>query len=222
MLFLYAVTFSFAYVTLDTATGALILFGSVQTTMLLVSLISGHRLHITEWSGVTVAFLGFLYLVLPAVTTPSVIGFFLMSVAGMAWGIYTLQGRSSQNPMRDTAYNFIRSAIFVVILAVITIQHTHYSKDGILLAILSGGLTSGIGYVLWYKALGGLSAVQAAVVQLLVPVLAAYGGIFFISEAITLRLILAALLILGGILLVILGRYYFVQRFLNRKPVDGS
>jgi drug/metabolite transporter (DMT)-like permease len=185
--------------------------------MILLSLISGHRLHITEWIGVTVSFFGFLYLVLPAVTTPSVTGFILMSVAGIAWGIYTLKGRGSQSPVRDTAYNFIRSVIFVVILAAMTFQNTHYSKEGILLAVASGGLTSGLGYVLWYKALGGLSSVQAAVVQLLVPVLAAYGGILYVSETITPRLTLAALLILGGILMVILGRQYALQRNLKRN-----
>jgi drug/metabolite transporter (DMT)-like permease len=208
MLFLYAITFSFAYLTLDTGTGALILFGSVQTTMILLSLISGDRLHITEWAGVTIAFLGFVYLILPAVTTPSVIGFLLMSVAGMAWGIYTLKGRSSESPMMDTAYNFIRSIPFIIILAILTIQNTHYTSEGILLAVLSGGLASSIGYVIWYKALGGLSAVQAAVVQLLVPAIAAFGGVIFISEIITLRLALSALMILGGILSVVLGRYY--------------
>jgi drug/metabolite transporter (DMT)-like permease len=217
MLFLYAVTFSFAYITLDTATGALILFGSVQTTMILLSLISGNRLHATEWAGVSIAFFGFLYLILPAVKTPSVIGFILMSIAGMAWGVYTLQGRSSKQPIMDTAYNFIRSIVFVIILAVITIQQTHYSFKGVLLAIFSGGLTSAIGYVIWYKALGGLSAVQAAVVQLLVPAIAAFGGVIFVSEIISLRLTIAALLILGGILLVVLGRYYFVRNQSNKK-----
>ncbi len=209
MLFLYAITFSFAYLTLDTGTGALILFGSVQTTMILLSLISGDRLHYTEWAGVIIAFLGFVYLILPAVTTPSVIGFLLMSVAGIAWGIYTLKGRSSKSPMMDTAYNFIRSIPFIGILALLMIQYTHYTYEGILLAVLSGGLASGIGYVIWYKALGGLSAVQAAVVQLLVPAIAAFGGVIFISEVITLRLALSALMILGGILSVVLGRYYF-------------
>jgi drug/metabolite transporter (DMT)-like permease len=214
MLFLYAITFSYAYLTLDTGTGALILFGSVQTTMILLSLISGDRLHYTEWAGVTIAFLGFVYLILPAVTTPSVIGFLLMSVAGVAWGIYTLKGRSSESAIEDTAYNFIRSIPFIIILALLTIQNTRYTAEGILLAILSGGLASGIGYVIWYKALGGLSAVQAAVVQLLVPAIAAFGGVIFISEIITIRLALSALMILGGILSVVLGRYYFKAKII--------
>ena len=109
MLFLYAAPFSFAYITLDTGTGALILFGAVQITMILLSLISGNRLHVTEWMGVAIAFIGFVYLVLPGVSTPSVAGFSLMTIAGVAWGIYTLKGRGSVNPLSDTAYNFTRS-----------------------------------------------------------------------------------------------------------------
>lgn len=217
MLFLYAITFSFAYITLDTGTGALILFGSVQITMILLSIISGNRLHITEWAGVTIAFMGFVYLILPGVTTPSVIGFLLMTVAGIAWGIYTLKGIGTKNPLMNTAYNFLRTIPLVIILAIVALQKAHYSSEGILLAVLSGGIASGIGYVIWYMALGGLSATQAAVVQLLVPVIAALGGALFVSEAVTLRLTVSATMILGGILLVVLGRYYFVQLRLNSK-----
>lgn len=217
MLFLYAAPFSFAYITLDTGTGALILFGAVQITMILLSLISGNKLHVTEWMGVTIAFIGFVYLVLPGVSTPSVIGFSLMTLAGVAWGIYTLKGRGSVNPLADTAYNFARTIPLVIILTVITYQTAHVSSKGILLAILSGGITSGIGYTVWYTALGGLSATQAAVVQLSVPVIAALGGVIFVSEKISLRLTLSALLILGGILMVILGRYYYVTLKLNAK-----
>ena len=209
MLFLYALTFSFAYITLDTGTGALILFGSVQITMILLSLISGDRLHITEWTGVAIAFIGFVYLILPGLTTPSAMGFLLMVVAGIAWGIYTLKGRSSDVPLMDTAYNFLRALPLVIILAIITVKNAHYSYEGVLLAVLSGGIASGIGYTIWYIALGGLSATQAAVVQLLVPVIAAFGGIVFVSEAATLRLTASATMILGGILMVVLGRYYF-------------
>jgi len=115
MLFLYAITFSFAYITLDTGTGALILFGSVQITMILLSVISGNRLHITEWVGITVAFTGFVYLVIPGVTTPSAIGFLLMTVAGISWGIYTLKGRGSEFPLMDTAYNFLRTIPLVAV-----------------------------------------------------------------------------------------------------------
>ena len=217
MLFLYAVTFSFAYITLDTGTGAIILFGSVQITMILLSLISGDRLHITEWIGVSIAFIGFVYLVSSGVTSPSVIGFSLMTMAGIAWGIYTLKGRDSVNPLVDTAYNFLRTIPFVIVLAIIAIQNTHYSTEGILLAVLSGGIASGIGYTMWYIALGGLSVTQAAVVQLLVPIIAALGGVIFLSEKITLRLTLSAIMILGGILMVVWGRYYFVHLKLSRN-----
>ena len=217
MLFLYAITFSYAYITLDTGTGALILFGSVQITMIMLSVFSGNKLHIAEWAGISIAFTGLVYLVLPGVSTPSFTGFLLMTVAGIAWGIYTLIGRGSTNPLADTAYNFLRTTPFVLILVAITIYNAHYSLDGIILAILSGAIASGMGYTIWYIALGGLTATQAAVVQLSVPVIAAFGGIIFVSEAITLRLTLSASAILGGILLVILGRYYFVQLRLNDK-----
>ena len=212
MLFIYAVTFSYAYISLDTGTGALILFGSVQITMILLSLIAGTRLHLTEWAGVTIAFTGFVYLILPGITAPSTIGFLLMTVAGIAWGIYTLKGRNSKSPLMDTAYNFFRTTPLIILLALITINNTNYSSEGILLAVLSGGITSGIGYTIWYIALGGLSSTQAAVLQLSVPVIAALGGVIFVSEAITSRLTISATMVLGGILMVVLGRYYFTQR----------
>jgi drug/metabolite transporter (DMT)-like permease len=211
MLFLYAITFSYAYITLDTGTGALILFGAVQITMIALSLLSGNRLHLSEWLGVSIAFTGFVYLVLPGVTTPSVIGFSLMTVAGMAWGVYTLKGKGSESPLRDTAYNFLRTIPMIAIVGIAAISQAHFSTTGIGLAVLSGGIASGIGYTIWYTALSGLSATQAAVVQLSVPVIAAFGGVLFVSEAITLRLAISAVLILGGILLVVLGRYYFVR-----------
>ncbi len=217
MLFLYAITFSYAYIVLDTGTGALILFGAVQITMILLSFISGTRLHYTEWVGVLVAFTGFVYLILPGVTTPSVFGFLLMTIAGIAWGGYTLRGRGSKNPLRDTASNFIRTTPLVIILAIATINNSHYTAEGILLALLSGGLTSGIGYTLWYIALGGLSVTQAAVLQLSVPVIAAVGGVIFVSEAITSRLTISSIMVLGGILMVILGRYYINRLSTNVK-----
>ena len=210
-LFIYGLTFSFAYVTLDTATGALILFGSVQITMILMSIFSGNRLHISEWFGMAIAFTGFVYLILPGVTTPSVIGFLLMTVSGIAWGIYTLKGRGSKNPIMDTAFNFLRTMPFVIILAIVTFKYAHYSSEGILLAVLSGSIASGIGYMIWYSALSGLSVTQAAVLQLLVPVIAAVGGIIFFSESISFRLTVSSAMILGGILMVVLGRYYYLK-----------
>lgn len=212
MLFVYAITFSYAYINLDTGTGALILFGSVQITMILFSLLSGTKLHITEWAGVSAAFSGFVYLILPGVTAPSLSGFLLMTCAGIAWGFYTLFGRGSQNPLSDTAYNFLRTVPFVLALVLLTFKSAHYSSEGIMLAVLSGGIASGIGYTLWYMALAGLSVTQAAVLQLSVPVIAAVGGIVFVSEVVTERLMVSSTLILGGILLVVLGRFYFVNK----------
>jgi len=211
MLFLYAITFSYAYTSLDTGTGALILFGSVQITMILLSLISGTRLHSLEWAGVIIAFTGFVFLIMPGVTTPSTIGLLLMTAAGIAWGIYTLKGRSSKSPLFDTAYNFLRTTPLVMLLGLITFNNANYTSEGILLALLSGGITSGIGYTIWYIALSGLSATQAAVLQLLVPVIAALGGVIFVSESITFRLSVSAAMVLGGILMVVLGKSYFSQ-----------
>jgi len=215
MLFLYAITFSYAYISLDTGTGALILFGSVQITMILLSLISGTRLHFTEWAGVATAFAGFVYLILPGVTTPSTTGFLLMTLAGIAWGIYTLKGRSSKHPLMDTAYNFLRTMPLIILLAITTVNNAHYSFEGILLALVSGGVTSGIGYTIWYIALAGLSSTQAAVLQLSVPVIAALGGVIFVSEALSLRLVIAGAVVLGGILVVVLGRIHLAPA----KPV---
>lgn len=217
MLFVYAVSFSYAYVTLDTATGALILFGAVQITMIILSLFLGHKLHLSEWVGASVAFGGFVYLVLPGIHTPSIRGFILMAIAGIAWGIYTLEGRDSTTPLRDTAYNFYRTIPFTLlfILLAIGLTNIQISFIGVVLAVFSGGVTSGIGYAIWYTALVDLSPTQAAVVQLAVPVLAALGGVVFLSEEIGLRLILSTLFVLGGILIVISGRYFFVLKGRN-------
>ena len=208
MLFLYAATFSFAYITLDTGTGALILFASVQITIILFSILSGNKLHWLEGLGTIIAFSGFVYLILPGVNAPSLKGFILMTISGMGWGIYTLNGKGSKNPLKDTTYNFIKTLPFLFILFLFTMKDASYSLEGILLAVISGAVTSGIGYTIWYIALRGLTNVQSAVVQLLVPVLAAFGGVIFVSEVISLRLILASLLILGGILTVTFGKNY--------------
>lgn len=205
-LFLYAATFSYAYITLETGTGALILFGAVQTTMIVGSLLSGTRLRVPEWVGAFVAFSGFLYLVLPNVTTPSIAGFMFMSAAGIAWGIYTLIGRTSAAPLGDTAFNFIRSLPFVLVLIPFAVGSFSITTKGALLAVLSGGLASGIGYALWYTALRGLSRVQAAVAQLFVPIIAAGGGILFAAEELSLRFIIASVLVLGGIFIAVFRR----------------
>lgn len=217
MLFLYAISFSYAYITLDTGTGSLILFGSVQATMIIFSLISGYQLHKTEWLGVCISLAGFVYLVSPSVTAPSLMGLLLMITAGFAWGVYSLRGRDSEYPLADTAYNFLRTTPIILILVLVTIRTAHYSLEGVVYAILSGAIASGIGYTIWYTALGGLSTIQASVVQLSVPVIAAFGGVVFVAEVITRRLAISAFMILGGILLVVVGRHYFVHlRFKNK------
>ena len=212
MLFIYAATFSYAYISLDTGTGALILFGSVQITMILLTVIGGTRIKWAEWAGLCIAFAGFIYLVLPGVSAPSISGFFLMTFAGIAWGGYTLLGRSSANPLLDTGYNFFRTIPFVVLFTLFTIKHANVSFEGVVLALISGVITSGLGYTIWYIALRGLTSTQAAVIQLSVPVIAACGGILFVSEAITPRLMISSVLVLGGILLVIIGKSNFTRR----------
>ncbi|WP_422138144.1 DMT family transporter [Endozoicomonas sp. ALC020] len=216
MLFLYAIAFSFAYLSLNTGTGALILFASVQITIIVAELVTGKKLLPVEWLGAFIAFLGFVYLVIPGLSTPSLTGFILMTVSGVAWGFYTLAGRGSQNPLGDTTYNFVRTLPFVLILGLVSIQDSRLSTEGVILAVVSGGVTSGIGYMIWYIALAGLSGTQSAVVQLLVPVIAAIGGVLFTNETLSMRLVLSSLMILGGILTLISGKHFFVQRAKNQ------
>ncbi len=206
MLFVYAVAFSYAYLTLDTGTGAIILFGSVQVTMMLCDVAAGNRPRPVEWAGLFLALAGFVFLLLPGATAPSPAGFSLMALAGIAWGIYTIAGRRESAPLAGTARNFIGCLPFAVVLFWLGRAEGHISTEGALWAVLSGGLASGVGYAIWYKALGGLSVVQAAVVQLLVPVIAAVGGVVFLAEGLTARLIGSGLLISAGILMVVLGR----------------
>jgi len=216
-LFLYAITFSYAYLLVDTGTGALILFGSVQISMILMSLISGTRLHLSEWSGVIIAFSGFVYLIVPSITTPSINGFILMTISGISWGVYTLMGRSSKNPLMDTTFNFLRTIPLVVLLALYAMQNIHFSSEGVILALLSGGITSGVGYTVWYIVLRDLSSTQAAVIQLSVPVIAAIGGVVFVAEVITSRLIISTAVVLSGILMVLLGQYYIAANKLKTR-----
>jgi len=206
MLFVYAATFSFAYISLDTATGALILFGSVQITMIAYALFSGNRLNRFECLGICLAFFGFIYLMYPDINTPSATGFLLMGISGITWAIYTIQGKSSQQPLFDTAHNFLKTLPFIAILTLFMLPQIKLNPEGIILAIVSGGIASAIGYAIWYIALAGLRNTQAAVIQLSVPVIAAIGGILFVSETMTLRLLIATLFILGGILIVALSK----------------
>ena len=210
MLFSYACTFSFAYTLLGTAMGALILFGVVQISMIAMSSVSGNQLHLSEWAGLLVAFSGFVYLIFPGLAAPPLFGVILMVLSGVAWAIYSLKGQKSSQALMDTGYNFLRTLPFVVLLMLLNFETAHYTTEGILLAVASGGITSALGYVIWYRALRDLTSTQAAVVQLLVPVITAIGGILFLSEHLSTRLVIASTLILGGILCVIVGRYYFM------------
>ncbi len=203
MLFLYAVPFSFAYTMLTTGTGALILFGSVQITMMAAALWSGERLHPLQWLGLGLALAGLVYLVLPGLEAPPIAGAALMVLAGFSWGVYSLRGRGAPNPLGQTTSNFVRSIPFVLAVSVIAFPRFHVERNGVVLAIASGAVASGLGYVIWYRALQGLSAARASIVQLLVPCLAALGGVIILAETISLRLVLATVLVLGGISLAL-------------------
>ncbi len=206
LLFAYAICFSFAYLGLTAGTGALILFGSVQLTMIIAALVKGERPRILEWLGLILAFGGLIYLVFPGLAAPPPVHSVLMSLAGLAWGFYTLRGRHSTNPLGDTSGNFLRSVPLVVLVALPFVAQIHLSPKGVLLAVLSGAIASGIGYSVWYAALRFHTTTRAAVLQLTVPAITALGGVIFLSETVSMRLLLASGLILGGIGLVIFGR----------------
>ncbi len=206
MLFLYAIAFSFAYLSLSTGTGALILFGTVQATMILSALRSGERPSLPEWAGLIIALTGLVYLVFPGLTAPSPSGSALMAVAGISWGVYSLRGRGTADPLADTTFNFVRSVPLVVAVSLLTLRGLELSSKGVWLACLSGSLASGVGYVVWYAALRGMTSTRAATVQLSVPVLAAGGGVVFLAEVISIRLLLSTVLILGGVGLALAGK----------------
>ncbi len=206
MLWAYVAGFSFAYITLPAGTGALILFGAVQLTMFVVGLRAGERFTTVAWAGFALAVGGLLVLVSPGLAAPPLARTLLMSVAGIAWGVYSLRGRSAGEPVAATAGNFMRAAPLALALSLIFASQFKVSGSGVMLAIASGAVTSGLGYVIWYAALPQLSALRAATVQLSVPPLAAIGGVLLLSEALTMRLVLSSAAILGGIALVLLSR----------------
>ena len=205
-LFAYAAGFSFAYINLTAATGALLLFGAVQTTMISYGMWRGERLLNLQWLGLVLALGGLVGLTLPGLSAPPLVSSLLMIGAGVAWGIYSLRGKGAGDPTAVTAGNFLRTVPITVVLSLLMMRHITWDSAGIWYAILWGAVTSGIGYAIWYKALPALKATQAATVQLSVPVIAAIGGIILLSEPLTLRLVLASTAIISGIALVILER----------------
>jgi drug/metabolite transporter (DMT)-like permease len=206
MLWLYVATFSFAYLTLSAGTGALILFGAVQMTMFGAGLRGGERFTPLAWLGFTLAVAGLVVLVLPGLAAPPLGGTALMATAGIAWGVYSLRGRQAGEPVAATAGNFARATPLAFALSLLYAGSAHASLPGVLLAVASGALTSGLGYVLWYAALPGLSSLRAATVQLSVPALTALAGVALLGETLSPRLALASVTILGGIALVLAAR----------------
>ena len=205
-LFTYMTFFSFAYQSLGAGTGALILFAAVQLTMFIVALRDGESFPLMARAGLLLAFAGLVYLVSPGLTSPDPTGALMMAVAGMAWGFYSLLGRKAADPLAATTSNFVYCVPPAVAVNLLFVGHMAAQPVGVMLAIASGAIASGIGYVIWYAALPGLAATRAAIVQLSVPVIAAIGGVVLLAEPPTLRLALASAITLGGVALVLLQR----------------
>jgi drug/metabolite transporter (DMT)-like permease len=205
-LFLYVVFFSYAYLLLSAGTGALVLFGAVQLTMFIAAIRAGEHFAPLSWIGLLLSIAGLVYLVLPGVTAPDSGGVALMTIAGIAWGFYSLLGRHAEKPLEATANNFMFSLPLAVVVSLVFLEDIHVSTQGVALAVASGAVASGLGYVIWYAALKGLTATRAATVQLSVPVIAAFGGAVFLAEQVTARLLLASVAILGGIAIVLAQR----------------
>jgi drug/metabolite transporter (DMT)-like permease len=205
-LFAYAAAFSFAYVSLSAGTGALLLFGAVQATMISWSVRRGERLHARQLLGLLLALAGLVVLVFPGLSAPPLIGSILMLTAGIAWGVYSLRGKGAGDPAAATTGNFVRAVPLAAILSLALLPWAQIDTAGVRYAVLSGATASGLGYVVWYTALPHLKAASAATVQLSVPVLAAVGGILFLGEQLTFRLLVGAAAVLGGIALVVTNR----------------
>jgi drug/metabolite transporter (DMT)-like permease len=208
MLFTYLVFFTFAYLSLSAGTGALILFAAVQLTMFIYALRGGEQFSAVSWIGLALAVAGLVYLVSPGVTAPDPLGAVMMAAAGVAWGFYSLLGRGARDPLAATTSAFVLAlpAVFIVTLASVFVRGASVTDYGLELAIASGAIASGCGYVIWYAALPGLGAARAATVQLSVPVIAAIGGVLLLSEDVTPRLVIAALATLGGVTIVLTQR----------------
>lgn len=205
-LFAYAAGFSWAYVQLSTATGALLLFGSVQLCMIAYGLWHGERLRALQWLGLAGACVGLVVMLLPGLAAPPLSASLLMVMAGLAWGVYSLRGRGKGEPTAVTAGNFWRASLLALPLSALNWSPSHVQPAGVLYALASGALASGLGYSIWYAALRTLQPTVAASIQLTVPALAALGAVAFLGEPITLRLALTSLVILGGVALVIRGK----------------
>jgi drug/metabolite transporter (DMT)-like permease len=205
-LFIYMVFFSFAYRSLSASTGTLLLFAAVQFTMFIAAMRDGEQFTILSWAGFSLAVIGLIYLVSPGITSPDPLGAVLMVVAGTAWGGYSLSGRSAADPLESTAINFICSVPLAIIVTLLFIDNLYFTRAGLILAAASGAIASGLGYAVWYAALKGLTAGRAATVQLSVPTIAACGGIIFLAEPVSVRLIVASALTLGGIAIVLTQR----------------
>ncbi|MBX3650876.1 MAG: DMT family transporter [Burkholderiales bacterium] len=205
-LFAYAIAFSLAYRSLTAAAGALLLFGAVQMTMTGYGLWRGERMHLLQWLGLAIALAGLAGLLLPGLSAPPLGGALLMIFAGMAWGMYSLRGRGSGDPISATAGNFVRTVPLALACSLLLLDMARWDAAGAALAVASGALASGIGYTIWYAALPGLKASTAATLQLSVPVIATFGAIVFLDEQLTLRLVLASVAVLGGVALVMLEK----------------
>lgn len=202
-LFVYAAAFSMSYASLSAATGALLLFGAVQVSMLVSGLATGERFKAVQVGGFAMAVTGLLGLLLPGLSRPPLVGALWMLSAGIAWGIYSMRGRGGGNPLWMTSGNFLRAVPFALALSLLQYDVAHIDSRGIAFAIASGALASGCGYAVWYTVLPWLKSVQAATVQLSVPVLAGLAGVILLGEPLSLRLVLAGSAILIGIAVVL-------------------
>jgi len=205
-LFAYAEAFSFAYISLPAGTGALLLFAAVQISMLGWGLSKGEKFSRWQAIGFMLAVGGLVFLLLPGIAAPPLHGALLMIVAGIAWAVYSLRAKGAGDPTQVTAGNFARSTPMALIVSAAMLSSMRWSPAGIAYAVASGALTSGLGYVIWYAALRELRVTSAATVQLSVPVIAAFGGVAFLGESASLRLLVASMLVLGGVAIVLLVR----------------
>jgi len=201
----YALPFAFSYTQLSAGTGALILFGCVQLTMPAVALYEGERPHAVQWLGLAIALAGLVTLVFPGLTAPSPRAAALMAIAGVCWGLYSLRGRGASDPLLQNTGNFVRAVPLIAAASLFAVRQIHVEPRGVMLSMASGAIASGLGYVVWYAALRGLTALSASVVQLAVPLIASGGGVLLLSETVTVRLLLSTVLVLGGITMATVG-----------------